>query len=86
MLTEHLPPGLPPRGLTKIQAAAYTGCATERAFEEHVRKGTFPGPMRGMSRYDRLALDDAMDRLSGRAKPAAEDDADAILAEWRSRQ
>lgn len=66
MLTEHLPPGLPPRGLSKHAAAAYVGCATVAAFDHHVRNGTFPGPMPGTTRYDRFALDDAMDRLSGR--------------------
>lgn len=89
MLTEHLPPGLSPRGLSKHAAAAYVGCATIRAFDEHVRKGTFPGPMPGMSRYDRLALDDAMDKLSGRARPAgagAPDDFDAFFAGKEGRQ
>lgn len=93
-LAGHLPPGIEPRGLSKQAAAEYVGCATIRAFDEQVRKGNLPGPMRGMSRYDRLALDDAMDRLSGRTRPPGavddfdsffrEKEAEAILEQWRT--
>ena len=54
-----------PRGLTVVQAAAYAGCKTVAAFRAWVRKGIMPGPLPGTHRYDRKAIDVALDRLSG---------------------
>lgn len=60
----RLPPGLVPRGLTLDQAAAYCGLDPE-GFRGWQRRGLVPGPMPGTHRYDRRALDRALDRLSG---------------------
>lgn len=60
-----LPPSLPPRGLTKEQAAAYCGCESPEAFADWVRRGLVPKAMAGTHRWDRKALDRALDRLSG---------------------
>jgi hypothetical protein len=60
-----LPPSIAPRGLSKEQAAAYCGCESVDAFSDWVRRGLVPGPMKGTHRWDRKALDRALDRLSG---------------------
>ena len=52
------------RGLTIAEAAAYAGLS-ESGFREWVRKGLVPGPWPGTRRYDRHALDAALDRISG---------------------
>lgn len=56
---------LPPRGLNREQAAAYCGCESVEAFADWVRRQLVPGPMKGTHRWDRKALDRALDRLSG---------------------
>ena len=60
-----LPAGLQPRGLTREQAAVYCGCSTPGAFDRWVRDGLVPGPIPGTHRWDRLAIDRALDKLSG---------------------
>jgi hypothetical protein len=60
-----LPLGLIPRGLSREQAAEYCGCESVQAFNDWVRKGIVPGPMPGTNRFDRKALDRALDRCSG---------------------
>lgn len=55
----------PPRGLTLEQAAQYAGCQTVAAFRDWQRKGIMPGPIPGTHRFDRKAIDAALDRLSG---------------------
>ena len=60
------PPAPPaPRGLTVTEAATYAGCRTAAAFRDWVRRGIMPRPLRGTHRYDRKAIDAALDRLSG---------------------
>jgi hypothetical protein len=54
-----------PRCLTVEGAAAYAGCRTISAFRDWVRRGIMPGPLPGTHRYDRKAIDAALDRLSG---------------------
>jgi hypothetical protein len=54
-----------PRCLTVEAAATYAGCKTVSAFRDWVRKGIMPGPLPGTHRYDRKAIDVALDRLSG---------------------
>jgi hypothetical protein len=54
-----------PRGLPKEQAAAYAGCETLSAFNNWIRRGIMPGPIPGTHRWDRKAIDAALDRLSG---------------------
>ena len=54
-----------PRGMSKEQAAAYAGCETLSAFNDWIRRGLMPGPIRGTHTWDRKAIDAALDRLSG---------------------
>jgi len=62
----HIPEDvMPPRGLSVEQAASYAGCNTVAAFRAWVRKGIMPPPLPGTHRYDRKAIDVALDRLSG---------------------
>lgn len=60
-----LPIGLVPRGLTREQAAEYCGCETVEAFQTWVRRGIVPGSIPGTARWDRKAIDRALDRRSG---------------------
>lgn len=53
------------RGMTRQEAADYCGCETIAAFDAWVRKGIVPGPIPGTHRWDRRALDAALDRASG---------------------
>lgn len=57
---------LAPRALTGSQAAAYVG-VSPKTFTKLVEKGMFDAPMvlADQRRWDRLALDRAMDRISG---------------------
>ena len=59
-----------PRGLSKQQAAEYCGCVTLEAFDAWVRKGIVPGAIPGTHRWDRKALDAALDRASGLITPS----------------
>lgn len=70
-----LPPGLPPRGLTRTQAAAFAGVSPTK-FDELVRAGTFPQPVRfGRSvRWDVAAMNRAWDALSGLAGVSESDE------------
>ncbi|HRN87911.1 MAG TPA: hypothetical protein PK271_04855 [Hyphomicrobium sp.] len=66
-----LPPSLPPRGLNRIEAAAYIGVSPSK-FDEMVKDGRMPGPKRIDARvvWDRLRLDTAFEALpdaTGRA-------------------
>ncbi len=54
-----------PRCLNRREAAAYCGCESLPAFDGWVRRGIVPGAMRGTRRWDRKAIDAALDRLSG---------------------
>jgi hypothetical protein len=54
---------LTPRCLSREEAANYCGCETVRAFDEWVRKGIVPRPIPGTTKWDRLAIDDALDRF-----------------------
>src|SRR4051812_8823333 len=53
-----------PRGLTRQDAAAYCGLTPE-GFDDWVRRGIAPGPIAGTQRWDRKAIDLALDRASG---------------------
>ena len=53
------------RGMSKHEAATYAGCKTLSAFNDWVRRGIMPGPIPGTRRWDRKAIDVALDRLSG---------------------
>ena len=60
-----LPSNIPKRGLTPSQAAEYCGCETIEAFNTWVRRGIVPGPIPGTHRWDKKAIDAALDRASG---------------------
>ncbi|GAB6843992.1 hypothetical protein JCM2811A_29940 [Methylorubrum rhodinum] len=74
-----LPAGVHPRMLSCEQAAEYCGC-TLSTFDEWRRREIVPGPMPGTTRWDRRAIDRAVDRRSGLA-PLDEPDIDEWLAE-----
>lgn len=61
-----LPFSLPPRGLSREQAAAYVGISPS-LFDALVKDGRMPGPKRINSRtvWDRLELDAAFAALPG---------------------
>ena len=60
-----LPSSLAPRGLSRVQAAAYIG-VSPNLFDEMVRDGRMPKPTRINSRtiWDRVRLDEAFAALS----------------------
>jgi hypothetical protein len=71
-----------PRGLTVETAAAYAGCKTVSAFRDWVRKGIMPRPLPGTHRYDRKAIDVALDRMSGLSATMTEP---SEYAAWKQR-
>lgn len=72
-----LPLGLHPRGLSKEQAAEYCGCESVSAFDNWIRRRIVPGPIPGTARWDRRAIDRALDRRSGLVS-----DAGPTIDEW----
>ncbi|MBV6633129.1 MAG: hypothetical protein KI792_08870 [Alphaproteobacteria bacterium] len=62
---EILPLSLPPRGLTRRQAAAYIGIGTTK-FDELVKDGRMPKPLKidGSVRWDRFKIDEGFESLS----------------------
>jgi len=69
-----------PRGLTRAQAARYAGCETLSAFANWVRRGILPGPIPGTHRWDKRAIDAALDRASGLQIALAP----SALEEWKA--
>ena len=65
-----LPPSLPPRGLSREQAAEYIGVGATK-FDEMVKDGRMPKPKRidGRVVWDRIQLDEAFDALNDEAAP-----------------
>jgi hypothetical protein len=59
--------GLEQRGLPVDRAAWYVGCPTIEQFEREVASGIWPAAVAGSrpKRWDREALDIALDRMSG---------------------
>lgn len=55
---------LPPRLLSRQQAAAYCGLSA-RSFSDWVAKGRMPQPLPQTSRWDLRAIDSAIDLMSG---------------------
>jgi predicted DNA-binding transcriptional regulator AlpA len=55
--------GIAPRLLTREQAAAYCGVGTA-TFTAWVRRGIIPSPVSATHRWDRKAIDAALDVLS----------------------
>jgi hypothetical protein len=64
-IKSKLPFGITPRVLTREQAAEYCGYESLEAFQRWVREGIVPGPIPGTNRFDRHAIDRALDRRSG---------------------
>ena len=74
---------LEPRGLSREQAAAYCGCSLS-AFDDWQRRGIVPGPIRGTKRWDRMAIDAALDKASGLiVRSGAAADAATAYDEWQ---
>ena len=73
--------GIAPRLLTREQAAAYCGLSVH-AFSEWVKTGRLPGPIRGTLRWDRKAIDAALDRASGLQATHPP----SPLEEWKARR
>ena len=66
----HIRLGILPRGLGREDAAEY--CGVEPAtFDDWRQKDLIPGPMPGTRRWDRKALDIALDKLSNITAPSA---------------
>jgi hypothetical protein len=65
-----LPPSLPPRGLSRLQAAEYIGVGGTK-FDEMVADGRMPAPVKIDTRtiWDRSKLDEAFAALSDHAEP-----------------
>jgi predicted DNA-binding transcriptional regulator AlpA len=70
-----LPLSLPPRGLSREQAAAYVGVSPS-LFDTLIKDRRMPGPKRINSRvvWDRLRLDLAFEALAETDAHAADDD------------
>lgn len=63
-----LPPSLPPRGLSRVQSAAYVGVGSTK-FDEMVADGRMPKPKRvdGRTIWDRLEIDESFASLPSEA-------------------
>ncbi len=73
-LASCLPPSLPPRGLSRVQAAEYVGIGATK-FDEMVSDGRMPKPKRidGRTIWDRIKLDEAFAALDeGEARASNE--------------
>lgn len=72
-----------PRLLSGPDAAAYLGI-TPATFSKWVADGTAPRPVLGTRRWDRKAIDLALDKASGIVAPSiVPDDQEMTLAEWK---
>ena len=69
----RLPLSLPPRGLSRVQAAEYIGVGVTK-FDEMVDDGRMPKPKRidGRLVWDRVKLDAAFDELDDDIRPKNE--------------
>lgn len=69
----RLQPHIPPRGLSRVEAARYIGISPG-TFDRLVEEGIMPKPKRVRARliYDRLELDAAFDAL-GEAQEVSND-------------
>jgi hypothetical protein len=66
------------RCLTRTDAADYCGLSLD-GFDDWRRRGLIPGPIKGTRRWDRKALDLAIDKASGlQSEPAV-----SALERWR---
>ncbi len=76
--TDILPASLAPRGLSRVQSAAYVGVGPT-LFDEMVEDGRMPQPKRANSKtiWDRLELDEAFVALLSEADANPWDKEDA---------
>jgi excisionase family DNA binding protein len=72
----------PPRLMSGADAAAYCGVSPE-TFSKWVAAGTVPAPMPGTRRWDRKAIDLALDKASGIPVAYSAPERDADLA-WKA--
>lgn len=70
-----------PRCLSRQDAACHCGVSVY-SFDDWVRRGILPKPIPGTRRWDRKAIDAALDRLSGITANIPS----SPLAEWRARR
>jgi hypothetical protein len=70
------------RGMTREEATAYCGCESTAAFSDWVRRQIVPGPIPGTNRWDRKAIDAALDRASGLESRLPQ----SPLEAWRARR
>ena len=75
-----------PRGMSRAEAAAYCAC-TPRGFDSWVSRGIVPGAMPGTKRWDRKAIDAALDKLSELPPPFSPDpkSPEAAFDEWQNK-
>lgn len=73
-----------PRVLTKKQAAEYCGCNTLAAFDRWRARGIVPDALPGTNRWDRKALDAALDRASGLVTESSQ--AMTPYQQWKAEQ
>ena len=75
--TYALPPSLPPRGLRRVEAAAYIGVSPS-LFDQMIFEGAMPKPVRFKGRviWDRHAIDLAWEELVAKSNP------EAAASEW----
>lgn len=71
-----------PRLLTQTQAAQYCNLSPAQ-FNAWVRDGRIPGPLPGTHRWDKVALDRDIDRLSGIVPKSEPEDA---LEAWKRKR
>lgn len=73
----------PPRLLSGADAAAYCGI-TAATFSKWVAAGTAPPPLPGTRRWDRKAIDLALDKSSGIVAPSiVPAQNEMTLADWK---
>jgi predicted DNA-binding transcriptional regulator AlpA len=70
-----------PRLLSGADAAAYCG-VTAATFAKWVSDGRAPKPLPGTRRWDRKAIDLALDKASGISPAAEREDVDAAFTKW----
>jgi hypothetical protein len=78
-------PALPPRLLSREAAAAYCGCDSLSTFDDWVRRGIIPRPLPGTHRWDRRAIDTALDKAGGLVKQD-DNNPDRFLESWMDKQ
>jgi hypothetical protein len=76
-----------PRLMTRSEAAAYCGLSPE-AFSQWVGSGRVPHALPGTKRWDRVAIDRAIDRASGilPADAAAAAAPASAFDEWKAKK